>query len=103
MVMLGLHFKRESGDPQFQIQIDGEEVGILNGVFEGREVRLVHTEIDTDDLENEVADELINFAIDTMKDFDFKIVAVCPIVIGFLHRHPRKRAALLAQYRLTLP
>jgi uncharacterized protein len=74
-------------DTEFAIIVDGQIVGIAAFEDRGNRRVFVHTEVDDGFQGHGLATILVGEAIKSAKADGLRVVAVCPMVAAFLHRH----------------
>jgi predicted GNAT family acetyltransferase len=72
---------------RFELERDGE-VASLEYALAGPVLELIHTEVPKSMRGSGVASQLIQSALDWARDNKVKVDVVCPVVAGFIRKHP---------------
>ncbi|BBZ47904.1 GNAT family N-acetyltransferase [Mycobacterium parmense] len=72
---------------EFAITVDGQTVGVAAFADRGDRRVFVHTEVDDAFQGRGLATILVNEAVKSSNADGLRIVAVCPMVAAFLHKH----------------
>jgi uncharacterized protein len=72
---------------EFTITVDRQTVGIAAFADRGDRRVFIHTELDDAFQRRGLATILVNEAVKSTKADGLRIVAVCPMVAAFLHKH----------------
>lgn len=74
---------------RFELLIGGEVVGFTQYVIEGNTIDFVHTEVDPNREERGLGSELVEAALNDIRDnTDYRVQADCPFVAHWLTKHP---------------
>jgi uncharacterized protein len=73
---------------QYTISVDGNKVGKAEFLDRGERRIFTHTEIDKNHEGRGLATILVEHALRDTRDAGLRIKALCPMVIGFLEKHP---------------
>src|SRR6476660_4611286 len=68
----------------------GTMIGEIRYVIEPGAVRLVHTEVEPEFQGQGLADELVQGAMNDLRERGLKMIPVCPYVRAWLRRHPEQ-------------
>lgn len=79
---------------RFELERDGH-VAYLEYALAGAILELVHTEVPEVMRHTGVASELIKSALDWARENKLKIDVVCPIVAGYIRKHPEYSGLVL--------
>ncbi|TBN58275.1 N-acetyltransferase [Glaciihabitans arcticus] len=80
---------------QYQLQIDGERVGLIDYELDGDVIHLTHTEIDKSDRTRGLGSELVRETLDQIRDeTSYRLVADCPFVAHFVGENTEYQALL---------
>ena len=73
---------------RFSIEVDAKKAGFTE--YADRDGRRIfpHTEVSDEFGGRGLATILVNHALQETRDAGLRIVAVCPMVVGFLRKHP---------------
>lgn len=89
----------DAGESAYLISVDGAPVGRAEyRTIEDRRV-FTHTEVDEEFSGMGLANRLVNFALEDMKERDSSIVPLCPFFAAYIRRHPEYDA--LVDHELT--
>jgi uncharacterized protein len=81
--------KNEPENHRYVIEIDGERVGMAEYRLRGDIIDFTHTEVDTTRRERGLAKELVQTALDDVRNNStLRVVATCPYVAHWLTEHP---------------
>jgi len=72
---------------RFSISVDGQQVGFTEYVDRDGQRIFPHTEVRDEFGGRGLATILVNEALQTSRDAGLRIVAVCPMVAGFVEKH----------------
>ena len=73
----------------------GVMIGEIRYVLEPGAVALVHTEVDPEFQGHGLADELVQGAVNDLRERGLKMIPVCPYVRAWLRRHPEQADLVL--------
>jgi predicted GNAT family acetyltransferase len=73
---------------QYELHVDGEQVGLLRYTVDGDTVALVHTEVDPGHEGGGLGSRLVHDALADVRASGRTPRAVCPFVTAYLRRHP---------------
>lgn len=73
---------------RFSIEVDGQKVGFTDYADRGGQRIFTHTEVSDEFGGRGLATILVNEALQKTRDAGLRIVAVCPMVAGFVEKHP---------------
>ena len=76
------------GHDKFTIAVDGQTVGVAVFADRGNQRIFIHTEVDENFGGRGLATILVKDALDATRAEGLRVVAVCPMVAGFLGKHP---------------
>ena len=80
---------------RYVLQQDGEQIGMVEYVLRDGEIDFVHTEIDEERREHGMASQLVQEALDDVRDAsDRRVIASCPYVRHWLREHPEYQGLL---------
>ena len=75
------------GRGKYSLKLDGERVGVLTYRDAGNRRVLVHTEVEPDYGGQGLATQIIEFALNDIREKGMRIVVVCPVVAHYLETH----------------
>jgi predicted GNAT family acetyltransferase len=73
---------------RFSIEVDGKKVGFTEYADRDGQRIFLHTEVSDEFGGRGLATLLVNDALQATRDAGLRIVAVCPMVAGFVAKHP---------------
>ena len=73
---------------RYELYVDGVASGFVDYEVRGREIHLVHTEVDPAKRHGGLASELVRSVLDDLRPGGLRIAADCPYVAGWIARHP---------------
>ena len=73
---------------RFSIAVDGQKVGFTEYADRDGQRVFTHTEVSDEFGGRGLATILVNAALRATRDAGLRIVAVCPMVAGFVDKHP---------------
>jgi predicted GNAT family acetyltransferase len=73
---------------RYEIELDGERVGLLSYQLAGGVIAHRHTEIDPSVGGRGLGSALVRFALDDARARGLTVVPACPFVATFIVRHP---------------
>ncbi|NTY61616.1 GNAT family N-acetyltransferase [Mycolicibacterium sphagni] len=76
-----------AGTDRFTIAVDGQRVGLVAFVDHNGQRIFLHTEVDDAYEGRGLAGILVSEALAATRDAGLRIVAVCPMVAGYLDKH----------------
>lgn len=79
---------------RFEIESDGS-VAYLEYALAGKVLELIHTEVPDSMRGRGVASELAESALQWAREHDVKVDVICPLVAGYLRKHPEYSDLLL--------
>ena len=79
---------------RFEIESDGN-VAYLEYALAGKVLELIHTEVPDSMRGRGVASELAQSALQWAREHDVKVDVICPLVAGYLRKHPEYSDLLL--------
>ncbi|MGV0837132.1 GNAT family N-acetyltransferase [Mycolicibacterium thermoresistibile] len=81
----------ESGQDEFTIAVEGQQVGTAEYLEREGQRIFTHTNVDSEFEERGLATILIGEALQRTRDAGLRIVAVCPMVDNYLGKHDEFR------------
>ncbi|WP_040159216.1 GNAT family N-acetyltransferase [Nigerium massiliense] len=75
-------------DSRYEIEVDGQRVGLADYSVDGDVVTMPHTEVDKEFGGRGLAGELVQYALDDIRDQGLKVNPVCPYVAKWIQKHP---------------
>ena len=80
--------RQNTAENRFEILIDGEVVGSAYYDLAGNDIIFTHTEVDTNREEHGLGSQLVQAALDDVRDnTGLRVVARCPFVAHWLTKH----------------
>jgi predicted GNAT family acetyltransferase len=76
-----------AGTDRFTIAVDGQQVGIVAFVDHAGQRIFLHTEVEDAFEGRGLASILVSEALAATRDAGLRIIAVCPMVAGYLDKH----------------
>jgi predicted GNAT family acetyltransferase len=76
---------------QFTIAVEGKTVGKAEFLDRGEKRVFTHTEVDKDYGGRGLATILVGEALQQTRDAGLRIVPECPMVVGYVEKHPEYR------------
>lgn len=80
--------RRNDADRRYEIELDGQVAGFIDYLDDGGPVRLVHTQVQPEHEGQGVAAQLVQHALDDVRQSGRKVVPTCPYVARYIERHP---------------
>ncbi|MFE4948946.1 GNAT family N-acetyltransferase [Leifsonia sp. NPDC056665] len=88
-----LTVENQADRSRYALLKDGEVVGIAEYELRDDAIVFVHTEVDPEKRERGMASQLVQTALDDVRDrSDLRVVATCPYVRRWLADHPEYQA-----------
>lgn len=83
------HVKHEPTNNRYVLIQDNETIGVADYQVSDQEICFTHTQIDPDKRESGMASDLVQNALDDVRDTtDYRVVAECSYVAHWLDEHP---------------
>jgi predicted GNAT family acetyltransferase len=73
---------------RYEIELDGQRVGLLSYRLAGATITHRHTEIDPSVGGRGLGSALVRFALDDARARELTVIPACPFVAHFIVRHP---------------
>ena len=84
-----LSVENQPEQSRYALLQDGEVIGVAEYEFRDDAIVFTHTEVDEDKREKGMASQLVQTALDDVRDnSDRRVVASCPYVRSWLSEHP---------------
>ena len=81
--------RQNTAENRFDILLDGEVVGSTYYEIVGNNIVFTHTEVDTNREEHGLGSQLVQAALDQVRDdTTYRVVARCPFVAHWLTKNP---------------
>lgn len=80
--------ERVDAEHRYEILVDGERAGLAAYRDRGEQRVFYHTEVDAAFARQGLASQLVQRALEDVRESGKRIVPVCPYVARFLKRHP---------------
>lgn len=86
---MAIEVRNDPEHSQYVIEVDGEKVGIAAYQVRDESIVFTHTEVDTNRREKGLAGQLVETALNDVRDnTSLRVVAQCPYVSHWLTKHP---------------
>lgn len=72
---------------QYEVTVDGEQVGLIRYTRDGDTITLVHTEVEPKWEGQGIAATLVQRALDDVRAHGRRVVPLCPYVAKYIQRH----------------
>jgi predicted GNAT family acetyltransferase len=90
---MALTVENQTEQSRYALLKDGEVIGIAEYELRDDAIVFVHTEVDPEKRERGMASELVQTALDDVRDHTaLRVVATCPYVRRWLTDHPEYQA-----------
>ncbi len=80
--------KNNVDESRYEIFVEGQRVGLMTYHVDGATVAAPHTEIEPTHGGQGLGAELVEAALDDIRDKGMKVRPLCPFVSHFIARHP---------------
>jgi len=80
--------RRNDARQRYELDEDGEVVGIITFTENGDTITLVHTEVEDAERRHGYASRLVKFALDDIGAHGQRVVPRCPFVKHYIETHP---------------
>ncbi|WP_295122036.1 GNAT family N-acetyltransferase [uncultured Leifsonia sp.] len=88
-----LTVEKQPDQSRYALVKDGEVIGVAEYELRDDAIVFVHTEVDPEKRERGMASELVQTALDDVRDrTSLRVVATCPYVRRWLQDHPEYQA-----------
>jgi len=80
--------RRNDADGRYELEVDGELVGVADFVLRDEAVLMPHTEVQADRRGNGMGDLLVRGALDDIRAAGRTVIPACWFVADYLDHHP---------------
>lgn len=84
------------GKRRFELQI-GDLLALAEYQMRDNTIRFTHTEVPPELAGQGIGSRLVKAALDDSREHGYRVVAECPFVAQYIHRHPEYNELLLQQ------